>query len=430
MGSQPGIGPETAHIMTYAGTLRFPFATNKLPFSGNIRKDPLLMPAPGYLILHSLGSLSPCQRVTAAFLERWAAVGQGVPCFEVNHAGNVEEWGKNCLGLLAFIASKEVSGAVAKVTCPVINYSHRFGAHAFSYNLFVDEAEIGRLAADHLLARGHTEFLFIHQSGFAFSMERGRAFKERLAAVGHRARWLSVSEKWPKEPLAYHAAFDEALRGLLSHSDVSPGVFCANDETAADLRRRLGKLMPDRCDLFGIVGVDDLGGLRPGNSFYSGLTSVEAPFARVGERAADLFADILAGRRAYTPGTLEVIAGARVIERRSTAGKAVGDPFIARLLSDIHRALENNAYPRAEEIAQSLGIPARTLRDRFSKATGTSLRDYLLSVRLRRAARLLRESDRTITEIALDCGFNKPGALSTHFQKHHGCSPRDYRNSR
>ncbi|MCC5839296.1 MAG: helix-turn-helix domain-containing protein [Opitutales bacterium] len=386
------------------------------------------MPPTGYLLVHTLGSLGICQTVSSAFLERWAAVGQGVRSFEINHLGKVEDWEKKCLALLAFAGNKDLSGAVAKLKCPVINYSHRFEANASLYNLFVDEAEIGRLAADHLLARGHSEFLFLHLSGFTFSMERGRAFQERIAAAGHRVRWLNVSNEWPKGPLAYHTAYDEALLELLSDSHMAPGVFCTNDETAADFRRRLGKLMPDRCDLFGIVGVDNLAGLQPGNPLYSGLTSVEPPFALLGERAADLFAAFLAGQLDFARGTLEIIAGARVIERSSTMGKAVGDPFINRLLSDIHRALEKNVSLRAEEVAPSLGIPARTLRDRFSKATGTSLRDYLLHLRLRRAARLLRETDRPITEIALDCGFNKPGALSTHFQKHHGCSPRNYRS--
>jgi LacI family transcriptional regulator len=235
-----------------------------------------------------------------------------------------------------------------------------------------------------------------------------------------------VAERSPR--LSYF--FDEILLNFFSHSELSSGVFCANDEAAAEIRRRLKKLIPEHNDLFGIVGVDNLGDSRPGAPSYEGLTSITAPFSKLGERAADVMAAILAGTRIYEPGQIEIIGGARVVERNSTAGKAVGDPFIARLLKDIHQALKKNTPPRAEDVAKRLGIPARTLRDRFSKATGTSLRDYLFSLRLQRAARLLQTSDRTVTEIALECGFNKPGALSTHFRKLHGCSPRDFRNRR
>jgi AraC-like DNA-binding protein len=60
-------------------------------------------------------------------------------------------------------------------------------------------------------------------------------------------------------------------------------------------------------------------------------------------------------------------------------------------------------------------------------AAGTSPSEMLASMRLDEAARLLRQRHRTITRIALDCGFRQPQRLATAFRRRFGITPTQFR---
>ena len=66
-------------------------------------------------------------------------------------------------------------------------------------------------------------------------------------------------------------------------------------------------------------------------------------------------------------------------------------------------------------------------RHRFRELTGLSPMDYLIRLRLRRAALLLFHDDHQITEIALETGFYDGNYFARKFRQVFGCSPRDFR---
>lgn len=78
-------------------------------------------------------------------------------------------------------------------------------------------------------------------------------------------------------------------------------------------------------------------------------------------------------------------------------------------------------------LAESLGVPYRTLRYMFAKETGTSLLQYQLEIRLARAKNLLSSSDMPIGEIANRLGFNSTWYFTHFFQKRVRSSPAAYR---
>jgi AraC-like DNA-binding protein len=64
----------------------------------------------------------------------------------------------------------------------------------------------------------------------------------------------------------------------------------------------------------------------------------------------------------------------------------------------------------------------------FRKATGQTPIDYLLRLRIQQAMHLLRNSDLSITEIALEVGFNDSNYFSRQFNRIVGRTPRSFRN--
>jgi AraC-like DNA-binding protein len=65
----------------------------------------------------------------------------------------------------------------------------------------------------------------------------------------------------------------------------------------------------------------------------------------------------------------------------------------------------------------------------FHSAFRCSPHEYLTRRRLDGAARLLRETSRSVTDVCLDVGFESLGSFSTLFRRHFGVSPRVYRQS-
>ncbi|OYP37230.1 helix-turn-helix domain-containing protein [Rhodopirellula sp. MGV] len=80
-----------------------------------------------------------------------------------------------------------------------------------------------------------------------------------------------------------------------------------------------------------------------------------------------------------------------------------------------------------EELVDISGM-SRTKYIRMFEATmGTSPINYLIGLRIEEASRLLRSTDRSITDIAFDVGFSDSNYFSRQFRKATGLSPREYR---
>jgi len=63
----------------------------------------------------------------------------------------------------------------------------------------------------------------------------------------------------------------------------------------------------------------------------------------------------------------------------------------------------------------------------FKQSTGSSPSDYFIQLKMAEARRLLRETDASIIQIALDLGYSSPSHFAQVFRRQVGVSPRDYR---
>ena len=63
----------------------------------------------------------------------------------------------------------------------------------------------------------------------------------------------------------------------------------------------------------------------------------------------------------------------------------------------------------------------------FHKETGEKLSDYILRLRMERAKRLLKDSEKTISEVAASTGYSNLQHFSSQFKKKIGISPTDFR---
>jgi len=81
------------------------------------------------------------------------------------------------------------------------------------------------------------------------------------------------------------------------------------------------------------------------------------------------------------------------------------------------------------DCAAQLGLSYDYFHHRFKQLTGLSPRRYLLSTRLKAAKRMLRDGEKSCTEIAYLCGFSNSAQFSGLFSREYGCSPLQYRKN-
>lgn len=81
------------------------------------------------------------------------------------------------------------------------------------------------------------------------------------------------------------------------------------------------------------------------------------------------------------------------------------------------------------DLAEELGISTRQLERLFGKFLNTSPKRYITEMRLHRARNLIVQTEQSITEIAMACGFNSTSHFSKVFRSHFGISPVAHRTT-
>lgn len=78
-------------------------------------------------------------------------------------------------------------------------------------------------------------------------------------------------------------------------------------------------------------------------------------------------------------------------------------------------------------LAAQAGLEERTFLRRFRKATGLTTTDYCQRLRVAKAQELLQFTIRSVDSVAVDVGYNDPGAFRKVFARIVGLTPGDYR---
>jgi AraC-like DNA-binding protein len=99
-----------------------------------------------------------------------------------------------------------------------------------------------------------------------------------------------------------------------------------------------------------------------------------------------------------------------------------------RDIERIHKAreiLESNFIepPTINELARKIGINEAKLMHTFKQVLGQTIFDYTQNLRMDKAKLLLETTDRSITEIAFDVGYDYSSNFTTAFKRRFGITP-------
>ncbi|WP_395745239.1 helix-turn-helix domain-containing protein [Prosthecobacter sp.] len=80
------------------------------------------------------------------------------------------------------------------------------------------------------------------------------------------------------------------------------------------------------------------------------------------------------------------------------------------------------------DLAAIVGLGKSAFSRLFKKSTGRTVPQYVNELRIARACLLLAETDLTVSQIAMDCGFVSPAHFQRQFREHQHCVPLVYRS--
>ncbi|WP_372807366.1 substrate-binding domain-containing protein [Pontiella sp.] len=278
-------------------------------------------------------------------------------------------------------------------------------------SVVIDNREIGRLAAEYFIGKGIRRFAITGRKVFGDATLKYEAYQAALAARGFGC--LELKSRLAIQDIA------EQVAGLAGDGPV--GVLATEDP--------MGRVVIDACIDAGLRVPEDVCVLGVNNDRFAcemlhpQLSSIELGAARVGWQAAQMLDGLMKG--AAPPKEPIRISPERIVERHSTDLVAVGDQVVAEAL----RFIRENAHRPIQvgDVARAAHVGRRTLENRFRTLLRVSVHDSIRRERIRRACRLLKETDMLVEDLSEACGYATRERFNQAFKQETAATPSAYR---
>jgi LacI family transcriptional regulator len=302
-----------------------------------------------------------------------------------------------CDGAIAAVTTVAEARAARAAGIPIVNVSAAVDADGLPQVTF-DNAAIGSVAAEHLLAQGYTHFAFYGLDAVGFSARRRQGFAAALRSHGIGCEVLEVGSG--PATLAGSAALD---RWLL---DLAPGtgILATSDPLARLLLDACHRLSIDVPGRLGILGVGDFPALCDVGGLA--LSSVRRNGFAVGAAAVEMLAGLLSGGSAPAPILLPPgdVAARDSTAREAAAGGGADEAVAIRAITLVQDDLAGRH--NVESLARRLRVSRRKLERAFQSVFGESPHARVLRVRAEAAvAARTADPNRSLVAIARATGF-------------------------
>ncbi len=257
---------------------------------------------------------------------------------------------------------------------------------------------------------------------------------------------MNVYQYGSEECVAGHS-FGPAVRDhFLLHFVISGRGVYATENREYSLQRGMGFLIsPDKMTAYRADSGDPWSylwiGFAGGNAaaLLSELSlSPDSPifrFADIGE-IKRIFSDVLSVKRGGMHAQLELTAGLFRLLSRVEAVSLPAEGSAYRLFYSGKDYAESAvqymqqlyaSHITVSGVAEHLGLNRTYFSSLFRRHMGMSPQEYLLKIRVEKAALFLRDRRMSISDVARTVGYEDPLLFSRIFKKYYGVSPREYR---
>ncbi|MBW4707046.1 GlxA family transcriptional regulator [Roseobacter sp. YSTF-M11] len=194
-----------------------------------------------------------------------------------------------------------------------------------------------------------------------------------------------------------------ALAGLITGKRVT---------THWEYRAALTEVLPD-------VIMDDAIFAIDGRVFTTagGAASMDMMLERIKSDYGATLATWVADQMVYTDPRMPDHAQRTVLQARAQ----VRNSKLATAMQIMQNNIEDPLTP--DEISQIVGLSTRQLERLFAKYVGLSPKRHYLRLRLEKARDLLRQTDFSVTDVCVACGFKSLSHFSKSYRTAYGISP-------
>lgn len=304
------------------------------------------------------------------------------------------------------------SSLLEELNIPVVLQNNRMRSSIYS-NLTGDYEGTGIMAAEYFRKKFFINYAYFGVRNIIWSEERYVGFKSEV--LKDKANFFEYKE----DPNAEEDR--EKLTEWLKTLPKGTALFCCDDAHAlfvTETCRMAGISIPDD---IAVLGVDDDDLLCEISD--PPISSIQLEVEEGGYQACRLLHQRLLSNSA-NPFNIS-IRPTGIRERQSTSSFNISDPHVLNII----RYIGDN-YKNEISIPDILGIvplSRRSVEVRFKKATGQTIYQYLLSMRIEHLAYLLTTTDRSPSELAYEVGFRDLSNIFRTFKRYKGCTVSEYR---
>ena len=326
----------------------------------------------------------------------------------------IKDWGADAVMTRTLKHSEQLYS----LGIPIIYIVHREFEQS-PYPMVVTEGKkIAQMATEHFLDRGFRYFAYCGFDTMSWSVQRGHFFAQFLTDAGFPVETYNQPvhrhlQQWENE--------QAILAGWLKALPKPVAVMACNDDR--------GQHVIEACKMVNIKIPEEVAVLGVDNDVLvcdlcePPLSSVALNTEKAGYDAAELLDKLMHGD-AMT-GQKIIVEPTHIVTRRSTEILSIQDPDVVAAL----RFIRNNCRSRisVDDVVDALTISRRVLEKRFRKQLNRSILEEIRKARTDAAARMLVETEMSISQIAQKLGYTETAHLSRYFHKEKGISPIAFR---
>ena len=298
-----------------------------------------------------------------------------------------------------------------KLEVPVVLQNNKSRSDFFS-NLTGDYDNTGKMAAEYFRKKLYTEYAFFGIKDIVWSEERCEGYRREVEKNnGHFYSYM--------EPITGDDR--EMIKEWLEKLPKPVALFCCDDAHAlfiTETCKIAGIRVPEDIAILGVDDDDLLCSISDPT-----ISSIQMDVENGGSMTCKLLHQQLMSRD-KRPFNVS-ISPLGIKERSSTSALNIVDPHVLKLVRTIDNSYSQEL--KMEELLQTVPLSRRSIEMRFKKATGQTIYQYLLSVRVEHFAYLITTTDRSYVDIAYEVGFRDLTNVSRTFRKYKGCTPLEYR---
>jgi LacI family transcriptional regulator len=286
-------------------------------------------------------------------------------------------------------------------------------------HIITDSAALGKMAAEYFLDRGFQKFAYCGYNNKFWSRNNGLCFAQRLSKAGFSVDFY----KQPESQIRYSWAYEQPfLQKWLKSLPEPVAILTCHDEC--------GRRVIESCKIANLRVPEEIAILGGDNDEIicdlatPSLSSISLNVELTGYEAAELLHKFML-RKEKMAGQEIVVHPTHIVTRQSTNTQAIEDREVAQAVRYIR---EHSREPiQVCDVANNVVVSRRVLETKFRIILGHTILDEIKRVKVDQIARLLLETDLSISQITTTLKYTSTGNLCRYFQGAKGISPLAYR---